>query len=380
MRTVELTIHSRMWNFALGCGNLVTYVAPNSSASKAGVTPGCKLYAIGRRIVKNRTLPDCIKMLDSQARPITVAFQKRSRSPLTERPRNQSGATTTQHRQLGPRNVERSRNDRRSSSIPQERTKRPRQVENVERAKRLAPNPSARSHKRKKIDPERRPAVVSAHSAPVVEAKPIPQRNARSPGQPISLSERNDQEEEDLVILESVSCSPSPSADDDDTNHEIERPQSEEDVRIREIFDVFDRDGDGYINADELSYVLSLVGQKVQPNDANNLLAALGSAGRMSYKQFRRFVDQNNIQKSRNSQEVLQQIFHCLDKDKDGRISLAAFMRFTKYLYNLNDDQTVRMLKSTTRDLNSQLGVSDMKITLSQFRAFFNRHGRKKTL
>jgi calmodulin len=51
---------------------------------------------------------------------------------------------------------------------------------------------------------------------------------------------------------------------------------------------VFDRNGDGYISADELRYVLTTMGEKLTPSEAEELITMLDQDGdgRLVYEEF----------------------------------------------------------------------------------------------
>lgn len=57
---------------------------------------------------------------------------------------------------------------------------------------------------------------------------------------------------------------------------------------IREAFRVFDRDGDGYISAEELTHVMSTLGENLTQEEIDEMIreADLDGDGRVGYEEF----------------------------------------------------------------------------------------------
>ena len=61
--------------------------------------------------------------------------------------------------------------------------------------------------------------------------------------------------------------------------------QSEDDRELREAFQVFDKDNDGFISAMELSYVMSNLGENLSPKEVDEMIqeADLDGDGKVNF-------------------------------------------------------------------------------------------------
>ncbi|XP_077987326.1 calmodulin-alpha-like [Glandiceps talaboti] len=64
--------------------------------------------------------------------------------------------------------------------------------------------------------------------------------------------------------------------------------ESESDQGLKEAFNVFDKDGDGYINPTELRQIMSNLGEKMSDDEFKEMLAEIDEDGdgRVSYDEF----------------------------------------------------------------------------------------------
>lgn len=64
--------------------------------------------------------------------------------------------------------------------------------------------------------------------------------------------------------------------------------QSEDDRELREAFQVFDKDNDGYISAMELSYVMSNLGENLSEKEVDEMIqeADLDGDGKVNFTEF----------------------------------------------------------------------------------------------
>ena len=61
--------------------------------------------------------------------------------------------------------------------------------------------------------------------------------------------------------------------------------QSEDDRELREAFQVFDKDNDGFISAMELSYVMTNLGENLSPKEVDEMIqeADLDGDGKVNF-------------------------------------------------------------------------------------------------
>lgn len=103
---------------------------------------------------------------------------------------------------------------------------------------------------------------------------------------------------------------------------------------IRESFDLFDRDGDGHITADEFATILRSWGQNPTEKEVNEIIAQVDANGN-GMIEFEEFVQMmcNSIKHFETEEDYIN-AFKPFDQDNDGKITKNELIQILK---NLNE-------------------------------------------
>ncbi|KAG2177162.1 hypothetical protein INT43_007819 [Umbelopsis isabellina] len=125
---------------------------------------------------------------------------------------------------------------------------------------------------------------------------------------------------------------------------------TEERESLREIFKIFDKDGDGTVSTSEFTQVLEHLGVRAGESEAQDILKNVGNTNKssMNFEEFVAAVGSatNNEQAPPQDQE-LRDCFRAFDKNGDGRISLDELELAMK---ELGEDMTKEELHEMMRD------------------------------
>jgi len=101
----------------------------------------------------------------------------------------------------------------------------------------------------------------------------------------------------------------------------------------RDLFSVFDKDGDGFLSKEELRQALEVIGHKVSDNELNKMLVLLDedNDGKISREEFSIVLrapagsPYSSMRMERTCTEDLEILFKVFDRDKDGYIEKSDF-------------------------------------------------------
>jgi len=138
-----------------------------------------------------------------------------------------------------------------------------------------------------------------------------------------------------------------------------------DDMKERETFEMFDRDGNGTISKSELGKIMHALGQDVTQKELEDILTRFDDdqSGTINYEEYKAIIDANRV--SHLEMEIqLREAFLVFDRDKSGtldREELKAVL--TEMGEPLNMKQTEHVLNKI--DLNG-----DGKIEVDEFVKF----------
>lgn len=106
------------------------------------------------------------------------------------------------------------------------------------------------------------------------------------------------------------------------TDEDVDKVVAEGRAELRATFDLFDQDHNGRLDAEELSEGLGVLGQPVDAEEAQRLIASvdLDGDGRLSFDEFLRLVEP--VPSGLDPEADLREAFRLLDGDSDGFLSV----------------------------------------------------------
>ena len=132
-------------------------------------------------------------------------------------------------------------------------------------------------------------------------------------------------------------------------------------LKIKQTFDIFDRDGSGSIDLQELDKVLSTLGQNITELELQNLVAQLDKDGDGQID-FDEFASLDIISdSSENQNEDLREVFKKFDRNGDGFIDVAEMSSQAMSILNksLSDAEIIEMFRIADNDGNGQLDYDE---------------------
>ena len=138
-------------------------------------------------------------------------------------------------------------------------------------------------------------------------------------------------------------------------------PQEERRELMNEIFDLFDTENSGYVDAKDSLKILASMGRKLEPEDENEFLAIIDPKGdgRVSKMNFLEGVETMFTIPDNYIPEI-EEAFNFFDKDNDGKISCKEFKQMLVRLSGEYKDQDVdELFKIVDLDLDGYITIND---------------------
>ena len=138
-------------------------------------------------------------------------------------------------------------------------------------------------------------------------------------------------------------------------------PQQERRELMNEIFDLFDTENSGYVDAKDSLKILASMGRKLEPEDENEFLAIIDPKGdgRVSKMNFLEGVETMFTIPDNYIPEI-EEAFNFFDKDNDGKISCKEFKQMLVRLSGEYKDQDVdELFKIVDLDLDGYITIND---------------------
>lgn len=131
----------------------------------------------------------------------------------------------------------------------------------------------------------------------------------------------------------------------------LHRLSAEEIAKYQQAFSLFDKDGNGKVNAKELGVVMRSLGQRLTEEELEGMIKEADTDGSGTVD-FNEFIGLMALKKlSREEEEELKAAFRVFDKNDDGHISAEELRRVMHNLsQKLSDKEVAEMMKEADVD------------------------------
>jgi len=140
--------------------------------------------------------------------------------------------------------------------------------------------------------------------------------------------------------------------------------------QIKEAFNLFDADGSGAIDVDEMTLAMKGLGFGELPRDEVQRMVQtldLNSNGLIEWPEFEKMMKQKMTAKDSN-EEILK-AFQLFDIDKTGKVSLENLRAVAKMLgENPGDDVLREMIEEADDDRDGQISLAEFKNVMVQMK------------
>lgn len=142
------------------------------------------------------------------------------------------------------------------------------------------------------------------------------------------------------------------------------------DEQIREAFKLFDADGSGAIDAQEIALAMKGLGFGDIPRDEVDRIVRgmkTDANGLVNYPEFEKMIKSRMAQK--DSPQEIMKAFQLFDLDKKGKISFANLKEVAKLLgENPGDDVLQEMITQADEDGDGEVSFDEFKNVMMQMR------------
>eukprot|EP01063_Lacrimia_lanifica_P005785 TRINITY_DN1349_c0_g3_i1.p2 TRINITY_DN1349_c0_g3~~TRINITY_DN1349_c0_g3_i1.p2 ORF type:complete len:148 (+),score=88.40 TRINITY_DN1349_c0_g3_i1:61-504(+) len=141
--------------------------------------------------------------------------------------------------------------------------------------------------------------------------------------------------------------------------------------QIKEVFDLFDSDSSGVIDAEEMHYALKGLGFELSQREVSQVVERLDKDGNgvVEFEEFEKFVQDK--QNKRGSDDEIKEAFKLFDLDNTGFVSLQNMLAVTEMIgENTSKDVLAAFIKEADLDKDSQLSLKEWQAVMSQVKDF----------
>lgn len=134
----------------------------------------------------------------------------------------------------------------------------------------------------------------------------------------------------------------------------------EQKQEIREAFDLFDADGSGTIDVKELKVAMRALGFEPKKEEIKKMIQDIDKegSGTIDFNDFLKLMTQKMSEK--DSKEEILKAFRLFDDDSTGRISFKNLKRVAKELgENLTDEELQEMIDEADRDNDGEINEAE---------------------
>ena len=131
---------------------------------------------------------------------------------------------------------------------------------------------------------------------------------------------------------------------------------------FKEAFNLFDKDGDGFIKTDELASVLRSLGQNNTEAEFQEIVSEIDSddTGSIDFPKFLTMMARK--MKENNNKDEIHEIFKVFDKEANGIISMVELSHvMTSLGEELTEEEVREMIKEADTDGDGQVSYEDFK-------------------
>ncbi|PKU71850.1 calmodulin-like [Dendrobium catenatum] len=138
----------------------------------------------------------------------------------------------------------------------------------------------------------------------------------------------------------------------------MERLTSAEIAHLKEVFNLFDKNGDGFITSEELGTVMRSLGQNPTELQLKNTISEF-DADKNNAIDFPEFLNLMTS-KTKETEKELREAFNIFDKDQDGFISAAELRQVMANLgQKLSDEELNEMISQIDMDGDGQISYDE---------------------
>ena len=145
----------------------------------------------------------------------------------------------------------------------------------------------------------------------------------------------------------------------------LEDQLTEEQIAFfKAAFNLFDKDGDGFINTNELASVLRSLGQNHTKAELQKIISELDSGdgnGSIDFPEFLTMMA-HKMKENNNHKDEIHEIFKVFDMEDNGFISVAELSHvMTSLGEELTEEEVKEMIKEADIDGDGQVSYEDFK-------------------
>ena len=137
-------------------------------------------------------------------------------------------------------------------------------------------------------------------------------------------------------------------------------------AEYKEVFSLFDKDGDGSITTDELGVVLKSLGQNPTEAELLDLISEVDAdgSGTIDFDEFLVMMSRNA--RDMDSEEEIREAFRVFDKEGNGFISEAELRTVTTNLgLKLTDEELEEMVREADLDGDGEVSYEEFLIMMT---------------
>jgi len=136
---------------------------------------------------------------------------------------------------------------------------------------------------------------------------------------------------------------------------------------IREAFNLFDTDGSGTIDPNELKEAMKSLGFDTKNHNVYQMISDIDKDGK-GYVNFDEFLDALTVQmSSSDSKEDIMKVFNLFDDDKTGYITFSNLKRVSKELGEaMTDAELLEMIERADSDQDGQISPDEFYAIMSR--------------
>ena len=141
----------------------------------------------------------------------------------------------------------------------------------------------------------------------------------------------------------------------------MKNTQQERRQLMNEIFELFDKENNGFVDAKDSLKILASMGRKLDPEEENEFLSIVDprNEGKVTKRNFLEGVEAMYTIPDEYLPEI-EEAFNFFDKDKDGKISCKEFKQLLIRLTGEYKDQDVdELFKIADLDLDGYITIHD---------------------
>eukprot|EP01129_Flabellula_baltica_P009017 TRINITY_DN3619_c0_g1_i2.p1 TRINITY_DN3619_c0_g1~~TRINITY_DN3619_c0_g1_i2.p1 ORF type:complete len:519 (-),score=85.21 TRINITY_DN3619_c0_g1_i2:219-1775(-) len=147
-----------------------------------------------------------------------------------------------------------------------------------------------------------------------------------------------------------------------DSQERIKLPP-EEIARIREIFNLFDKDHSGAIDREEFRHFMNAIGDPVTETEADSIISQIDTDGNgvIDLEEFIYFMEDNANDADVDCEQTIMDLFYLFDKDHSGTITTPEFKQM---MMNINDgtlseSDIDKIIKDLDTDGNGEIDLEE---------------------